>query len=1208
MPVKGKLRRGGRSEIAAKKMSSSASRKGSAVKNERKRRRLAVSDFESSEEDVPLTPLPRRGVAAETIRVCNGFSVPGKHVAEDRELTGWNGDGEEKKKKSRLDVFDFDEYDRIDWQMMLKRGRDGGGMGEGPPISPSLSGSGSRIKCQAGSSSHVAVASRKNAYFDRSNSLGSKKKQGVERIPLSAKREKSMISPDKLIQVQGKNGILKVHMSNKKKLVESSSDCDQWKSDLNQKGSSCEDMVKENAVALPASSDKSKSEKHSASSGEDENQLRMQKSVHTYANDSLKEDIEDTDLLLKQRSEAVRGNVIVYSSRSKKERVSISEIDGEGQASKINKTTDEDLDEVDASLERKPMEVEARDPSRKGRLGSERTPKAKVLKLGMGVKHVSSTEKQKLREHIRKMLLSSGWDIDYKPRRNRDYLDAVYISPSGTAYWSIIKAYDALQRQLDGEAEDDGGDRSAFIVSDEILSQLTRKTQKKMERELKKQRMGTENMNPRGTARKKTSHVEEDTESTQSDSDEKLSSFVHQKAKSFKGKHSNSSLTGLKKRFSKASSSSISPHQRESGKLGRCTLLICRSDKDASNSESDSFVPCTGKRTLISWLVDFGVVELSQKVQYMNQRKTQVLLEGWITRDGIRCGCCSIVHTVSKFELHAGGKTRQPFQNIYLDSGVSLLRCLKDAWNRQEESDHVGFHRVDINGDDPNDDTCGLCGDGGDLMCCDGCPSTFHLSCLNIDMLPEGDWHCPNCTCRYCGVPSEHDRQIHPAIETELLSCNLCQRRFHKSCLRNIYSLAADSFMTNPSYCSHKCKELFDHLQNYLGLNHELEEGFSWSLIRRIDIGTDLSPQRFPQMVECNAKLAVALSIMDECFLPIIDRRTGINMIHNVLYNCGSNFSRISYSGFYTAILERGDEIISAASLRFHGTQLAEMPFIGTRHVHRRQGMCRRLFSAIESVLQSLKIEKVVIPAISELTNTWNGVFGFTPAAESLKQEMRSLNMLVFPGLNMLQKLLFKQETTGSEETAAVSSAAMQNEQGKDNAGNLLGSDESDSDLSPEPKKDMDDSVQDVHFAGMAVNSAEPETKQTEDASSVKLQEVGAKLIKNGDIDGASEMVIEVSSIQTSPQPRGISREESRIVKSNVIQSTTDSVPLPDVIHSAIQMEEKLGQDLKEDQASKDILFVNSDPNWDDNHGEGRTSDGPAQNIGWVNNKSGSIL
>ena len=42
-----------------------------------------------------------------------------------------------------------------------------------------------------------------------------------------------------------------------------------------------------------------------------------------------------------------------------------------------------------------------------------------------------------------------------------------------------------------------------------------------------------------------------------------------------------------------------------------------------------------------------------------------------------------------------------------------------------------------------------------------------------------------------------------------------------------------------------------------------------------------------PRVVECNAKIAVALSVMYEGFRPCIDDGSEINLIHSVMYNCG---------------------------------------------------------------------------------------------------------------------------------------------------------------------------------------------------------------------------------------------------------------------------------------------------------------------------------
>lgn len=78
-----------------------------------------------------------------------------------------------------------------------------------------------------------------------------------------------------------------------------------------------------------------------------------------------------------------------------------------------------------------------------------------------------------------------------------------------------------------------------------------------------------------------------------------------------------------------------------------------------------------------------------------------------------------------------------------------------------------------------NHDICDSCGEGGELLCCDKCPSSFHLECLNPPLLsvPEGDWFCNPCRLAAASgkqqqtVSYPHDVSHHGAPSTFTCVC-----------------------------------------------------------------------------------------------------------------------------------------------------------------------------------------------------------------------------------------------------------------------------------------------------------------------------------------------------------------------------------------------------------------------------------------------------
>ncbi|CAG9862625.1 unnamed protein product [Phyllotreta striolata] len=70
----------------------------------------------------------------------------------------------------------------------------------------------------------------------------------------------------------------------------------------------------------------------------------------------------------------------------------------------------------------------------------------------------------------------------------------------------------------------------------------------------------------------------------------------------------------------------------------------------------------------------------------------------------------------------------------------------EDGNEKNKKPEHPYYKRP---GKGHNHDTCDACGEGGDLICCDKCPYSFHFGChdppLEEKDIPRGEWLCQSC-------------------------------------------------------------------------------------------------------------------------------------------------------------------------------------------------------------------------------------------------------------------------------------------------------------------------------------------------------------------------------------------------------------------------------------------------------------------------------
>ncbi|XP_037482009.1 increased DNA methylation 1-like [Triticum dicoccoides] len=478
-----------------------------------------------------------------------------------------------------------------------------------------------------------------------------------------------------------------------------------------------------------------------------------------------------------------------------------------------------------------------------------------------------------------------------------------------------------------------------------------------------------------------------------------------------------------RKKASASASPAASPQSSASPAASPSRVLRPR-PKDGDKAEAAAACRPTRARTILAVLMDKKIFPPTAKLSYKRSRDEPPAKQGTVTAQGtIRCacGCGGKAFTVAEFAAHAGGGCGddRPSASVYLNDGRSLSQCLVQLMRA-----HGGGSSRAMGSPSPRarlkrrcppelgdgDWVCSVCADFGDMLICDCCPSTFHHGCVGLDATPHGEWFCPSCRCAVCGS-SEFELDDGQFTDKTVIYCDQCEREYHAGCVRGRGD-QLECCPEGPWLCGHDCSNIFQRLQGLVGRSMPTSaEGVTFTVLRSTKL-----PEEEAMAAEEHGKLCAAFDVLHECFITLIEPQTRTDLSHDIVFNRESELRRLDFRGFYVVGLEKGGELITVGTLRYpgwvYGRKVAELPLVGTRFVHRRQGMCRLLIiNQLEKLLGELGVERLVLPAVPELLPTWTGSFGFQAMSHSDRMEIAEHTIMCFQGTTMCHKFIVSAAT-----------------------------------------------------------------------------------------------------------------------------------------------------------------------------------------------------
>lgn len=401
-------------------------------------------------------------------------------------------------------------------------------------------------------------------------------------------------------------------------------------------------------------------------------------------------------------------------------------------------------------------------------------PQSVIDYYALQLEQLRSEVAEELRWKVKQELSAIGWTLSSRKRKGRD--EMVYTSRGGMNYFSLRTACRGCMEEC-GMQELPSGAEDLVNTGEEV--------------EMKFPSNKSSSSVGRGSSQKallplKTKKVE---------SGRKLRRLKNEP-------------THHLRRQVKSSGALVKPKYEK--ERSRPTHAV-KSSKKVQNIVPRSFPQ--SKKTVLSWLMDNDILLPRTKVYCRRDNCCSSLAEGRAHRDGIRCSCCNELFSLSGFISHSGCNFCSPAARIFLEDGRSLQDCQVQIYRKrshlmEDPSDRMIHKSYEGRGPD-NDYLCSVCHYGGDLILCDQCPSSFHKTCLGLEVIdilifheildnfscvfflflntllyfhcglqdvPDGDWFCPSCCCGICGDGRLRE-EIGQSTDVSIVNCYQCERK-----------------------------------------------------------------------------------------------------------------------------------------------------------------------------------------------------------------------------------------------------------------------------------------------------------------------------------------------------------------------------------------------------------------------------------------------